>query len=255
MLLADLSLSRHLHPLRAVVEGRRQLHGNRRTDVTVPCPEPATPAALRRHQHVHHGFPWHPLRVSTKRSHRKATLVNRNALCVVVVVVVVAVVRTLCLYDVSVHAKQLHAMNSGDRTPGSQDSRRPRHPFSALMAGVNPGRVPCAQGPTNKDHHTRDVVHLVEETLKNLFGPPDRLDREKRPLRHDRDVDVKTPRGSPPAATVGAPLSPHKRQLWNSLDRHNKDIDLRVYGNKRISMVSQAMGSNSAPQQGCTHLC
>ena len=31
------SLSWHLHPLRAVVEGRRQLHGYRSTDVTVPC--------------------------------------------------------------------------------------------------------------------------------------------------------------------------------------------------------------------------
>ena len=39
---------------------------------------------------------------------------------VVVVVVLVVVVRTLCLYDVSVHATQLLAMNSGGRSPGSQ---------------------------------------------------------------------------------------------------------------------------------------
>ena len=35
-----------------------------------------------------------------------------------------------------------HASHSGGRTPGSQDSRRPRHPVSALMAGVNHGPVP-----------------------------------------------------------------------------------------------------------------
>ena len=41
----------------------------------------------------------------------------------------------------SVHATQLHAMNwvAGHL---QSDSRRPRHPFPALMAGVNPGPVP-----------------------------------------------------------------------------------------------------------------
>ena len=59
---------------------------------------------------------------------------------------VVLVVRTCCVTHVSVE-RPAHASNSGDRSPGSQitresDSRRPRHPFSALMAGVNPGPVP-----------------------------------------------------------------------------------------------------------------
>ena len=61
---------------------------------------------------------------------------------VVVVVVVVVVVRTCSLYDVSVHAIQQYAPNSNGRTPGSRKSRRPRHPFPALMAGVKTGRVP-----------------------------------------------------------------------------------------------------------------
>ena len=55
VLLVDLSLSWHLHPLRAVVEGRRQLHGNRRTDVTVPSPEPAIPPPLGGSSAVAHG--------------------------------------------------------------------------------------------------------------------------------------------------------------------------------------------------------
>ena len=50
----DLSHSSH-HPLRAVVEGRRQLHGNRRTDVTVPCPERAIPPPLGGSSAVAHG--------------------------------------------------------------------------------------------------------------------------------------------------------------------------------------------------------
>ena len=48
---------------------------------------------------------------------------------------VVVVVLTVCLTYVSVQKRPRDAPNSGGRTPGSQDSRRPRHPFPALMAG------------------------------------------------------------------------------------------------------------------------
>ena len=56
------------------------------------------------------------------------------------------------------------APNSGGRTPGSGNSRRPRHTFPALMAGVNPGPVlvhkalqahPSSQPTSLHDH--RDV--------------------------------------------------------------------------------------------------
>ena len=50
---------------------RRQLHGNRRTDVTVPCPEPAAPARS----------PWLSM-APVKGFHKKVTdkaLVNRKA--------------------------------------------------------------------------------------------------------------------------------------------------------------------------------
>ena len=57
---------------------------------------------------------------------------------------VVVVVWTSCLCDVSVHATQLmHLIREAERLGAS--SRRPCHPFPALMAGANPGRVPaCA---------------------------------------------------------------------------------------------------------------
>ena len=99
---------------------------------------------------------------------RVATLVGRRSnleqnkrlvvvvvlVVVLVVVVVVVVVRTLCLYDLSVHATQLLAMNSGGRSPGSRNSRRPRHPFPAPMAGVNPGPVPVHRAlPTRRPSH------------------------------------------------------------------------------------------------------
>ena len=58
-------------------------------------------------------------------------------------VVVVVVVLTVCLNDVSIHATQPHATNSGGRTPGSQDSRRPRHPFPAHRPLHQGCRSPC----------------------------------------------------------------------------------------------------------------
>ena len=62
---APVPLSRHLHPLRAVVEGRRQLHGNRRTDVTVPCLEPAK---MRRTHSIMHNPYTLPMRNHTPKN-------------------------------------------------------------------------------------------------------------------------------------------------------------------------------------------
>ena len=60
----------------------------------------------------------------TEVRHRSGTILNQMS----TVVVVVVVVRTLCLYDVSVHATQLLAMNSGGRSPGSQTPGDPATP-------------------------------------------------------------------------------------------------------------------------------
>ena len=66
--------------------------------------------------------------------------------CVVVVVVVVVVVRTLCICDVSVHATQRMHLIGWQNTWGAS-SRRPRHPFPALMGGRNPWPCTCVHGP------------------------------------------------------------------------------------------------------------
>ena len=57
---------------------------------------------------------------------------------VVVVVVVRAVEYGVC---VSPYAPTMHALNWVAEHLGAS-SRRPRHPFPALMAGETPGRVP-----------------------------------------------------------------------------------------------------------------
>ena len=56
--------------------------------------------------------------------------------------VVVVVVRTFSLYDVSVHATQQYAPNSGDRSPGSQTPGDPATPSPPRRRGSNPGPVP-----------------------------------------------------------------------------------------------------------------
>ena len=55
--------------------------------------------------------------------------------------VVVVVVLTVCLTYVSVHIRPQDAPNWVAEHLGAS-SRRPRHPFPALMAGETPGRVP-----------------------------------------------------------------------------------------------------------------
>ena len=70
--------------------------------------------------------------------------------CAVVVVVVwwcVVVVRTWCLYDVSVHATQLLATNSGGKSPGSQTPGDPATISPPGWRGSNSG-LACAQVPT-----------------------------------------------------------------------------------------------------------
>ena len=78
-------------------------------------------------------------------------------------------------------------------------SRRPRHPFPALMAGVSPGRVPVytalkrhlEQASRNLfDLPIRNVDHLVNELqMRKLYGLHEQTDQGNLPLRHDTDVD------------------------------------------------------------------
>ena len=107
-------------------------------------------------------------------------------------------------------------------------SRRPRHPFPALMAGVNPGRVPVYTAlPANPESSTGTLTTRRVMQLRNLYGLPDRLDHEKRTLRHDGEVNLH--------------------------DQHNRDIGYRVL-QLRMSMVKRTvwtMVSASAPRKRC----
>ena len=70
-------------------------------------------------------------------SHKKdGLLTTQDNACFVHKRLVVVVVRTLCICDVSVHAtQQMHLIRVAERLGAS--SWRGRHPFTALMAGVN----------------------------------------------------------------------------------------------------------------------
>ena len=78
-------------------------------------------------------------------------------------------------------------------------SRRPRHPFPALMAG-EPWPCTCVHGP-KKTH--RPSRHLL---LNN-----------NRHAKHNRDIDhhVNILQIRREAATVGSRLSSHRPHLWN----------------------------------------
>ena len=73
---------------------------------------------------------------------------------VVVVVVLTGELRTcLCRYD----RTSMHLI--GWQNTRESDSRRPRHPFPALMAGVTPGRVPVHTALKNR-HASGHVINL-----------------------------------------------------------------------------------------------
>ena len=83
----------------------------------------------------------------------------------------------LCVRRVSLHTRRRSMQQI--RVPGhlGVNSRRPGHPFSALMAGVKPWPCACEQPlPTHPeqaslnllDLHNRDVDHLVYELYRLL---------------------------------------------------------------------------------------
>ena len=110
-------------------------------------------------------------------------------------------------YDVCVspYASTKHAPSLGARLPG-RNSQRPRHPFPALMAGVNPGPVPVHRAlpsTASKRHAVSVTTALGTRTTRttgasttrkstacrSLHGLPNKKNHGKRPLHHDRDVD------------------------------------------------------------------
>ena len=79
---------------------------------------------------------------------------------------VVVVVLTVCLTYVSVHIRPQDAPNWVAEHLGAS-SRRPRHPFPALMAGETPGRVPVYTALENKpvDESQLRSLHSVLHCL------------------------------------------------------------------------------------------
>ena len=146
--------------------------------------------SCRQHERSRHSLQRRALRTPPKsRSPDMATAGVRNTLRKMATFewkrLVVVVVRTR-VYDVCVspNAPTKHASNSGGRTPGSQDSRRPRrprHPFPALMPGVNPGPVPVHRALPR----TKNTLHLSLNT-----------------------TGMSTTRSKKRAATLGSRLSP-----------------------------------------------
>ena len=92
-------------------------------------------------------------------------------------------------------------------------SRRPRHPFPALMAGANPGRCTCVHGPKSQVRR-----QLRRPLQKNCTG---------RTMRHLWNLQPKHNRDVGP---------PHVRQLEES----RWSFDMQDHGNQPLR-----------PRQGC----
>ena len=77
-----------------------------------------------------------------------------------------------------------------------EQARRPRHPFPALMAGVNPGRVPVYTAlPAHPEQASQDlpdplnrnVDHLARTATAKSLWSARQAGHEKRPLCHDEE--------------------------------------------------------------------
>ena len=124
------------------MQGCSQLHAHGHPLVSKPRAEPALPPPEG-------GSSAFVLHGTTAKVHKWATQEKGNTclnLVWLVVVVVVVVVQAACRTHVSVDMRQRDAPNWVAEHLGAS-SRRPRHPFPALMAGETPGRVTCVHGP------------------------------------------------------------------------------------------------------------
>ena len=133
------------------------------------------------------------------------------------------------------------------------DTRQPRHPFSAQMAGVNPGPVPVHRALPSSCRRAqtahRDVDHLVSELqLGKYHGPQTSLDHGKPPLHHDKDdttiCSASCNCGSTIVFSTAAP---------ENLQGHTTGKSATASTNWRISLVRQESGpweAASAHQQG-----
>ena len=114
-------------------------HSDNQAFMAQELPEPSLPPSSGCAGDASHG---RQLKAVSKGHHKERARLRQTAWVVVVVVVLTGERRTcLCRYD----RTSRHLIQVAVRLGAS--SRRPRHPFSALMAGVNPGPVPVHRAP------------------------------------------------------------------------------------------------------------
>ena len=111
-------------------------------------------------------------------------------------------------------------------------SRSPRHPFPALMAGVNPAMCLCT-GPTSAVqltslHGDRDIQSV--DGLRDVIGRGVCCCTQRTCNNRSRFHQ---------AATVGARLSPPRQTLEDAGPDQPTSITLSVYCNWRISMETE----------------
>ena len=87
------------------------------------------------------------------------------ALCYVALVVVMVVVQMINGNGVSVQARSYVQLIRVAEHLGAS-SRRPRHPFPALMAFVNPGRVPVYTAlPAHPEQASQDLLDPLNRNI------------------------------------------------------------------------------------------
>ena len=105
-------------------------------------------------------------------------------LCVCVVVCVVQMIHDTA--SLSWRVRMMQLIRVAEHLGAS--SRRPRHPFPALMAGEPLAVYLCTRPYQHTQPTNRYVEHLVNELqLEKLYGQLNSLDHEKPTLRHDKD--------------------------------------------------------------------
>ena len=97
----------------------------------------------------------------------------------------------VCTTCVSIHTRRrcMHRIRVAEHLGAS--SRQPRHPFSALMAGVRPGPVPVHRAlPRHLEQASRNLLDLPNRDVDHLVNE---LQMRKLLLRHDRGVNSHKP--------------------------------------------------------------
>ena len=152
------------------------------------------------------------------------------------------------VYDDNVFPSRrfMHLILVAERLGAS--SRRPRHPFSALMAGVNPGPAACAQGPYKHIRRHSSRLCMITGTSKTI-------DERRHVIDHTAPVVAQrracaTPVSMQNGATVGDRLSSPRLHSKTAGPARPTTTTLSMYSNWRIS-VGDPRESAFAPRQGC----